>query len=352
MERRGPGRGPVPRGRAAKARERPPKRGAEIPGGGAQPARPATAATRRLRPDAFREHLFRLERAIDAAAADAGISLVEAGRADRVEGLLEGALETWAELARQAEEMIGRAPSLASLAESVGSDPLVRSRATELLRQAGLTWLRPRARSIERVPARGPVVLAAVRVGEPSGWDALALRLLLGDEPPGRTGAGLLVDPGLLASPVVAAALDRTGGGAIDRRAAVALLRREGAVVAFVAARASRARRAGAGASRAHAGTDRPGTGRRPDERSLVRLALRARAPIVPVAVSGGSGGGLLGRLSPIARGSSLDFVFGAPLRVASRRGEGAAADATLVARLARELRGHLEELAGDSGEG
>lgn len=347
MPRREPDRAHAARSRGARGR------GAAVPTRPSRravapkaPARSAPASARPPRPDRFREHLFRLDRAIDEIAARAGVSLDESGRTERVEGLLEGALETWAELARQAEEMIGSAPSLASIAESVGSDPAVRSRATALLRQAGLTWLKPRARFVERVPSRGAVVLAAVRVGEPSGWDALALRLVLGDDPPGRAEAGLLVDPGLLASPVVSAAADRTGGGAIDRRAALDLLRGQGAVVAFVADRASRVRtvRARAGDARP-AGKGTIGT-RRFDERAVVRIALRARATIVPVAVTGGSGRGLLGRLSPIARGGSLDLSFGSPMRSPARRGGEAVADAAQVARLARDLRELLREVA------
>ncbi len=286
----------------------------------------------RPRPESFREHLFRLDRLIDDVAARAGVDFEEAAQSDRVEGLVEGALETWAELARQAEEMLGRAPSLASLAESVGADASVRAGAGALLRQAGRSWLRPRARWVERVPARGPVVLAVVRVGEPSGWDALALRVLLGDDPPGRRDAGLLVDPDLVAAPVLAAALERTGGGSIDRRAAVEMLGEGGAVLAFLA-----------GAPR-RTGASRSG---RVDERVVARLALRSRAAVVPVAVAGGTASGLLGRIAPIARGGGIEIAFGTPLRGGLRRGPDAAADAARVSRLSRELRASLQDLAG-----
>ncbi|MFM8413076.1 MAG: hypothetical protein ACKOCT_22705 [Alphaproteobacteria bacterium] len=270
--------------------------------------------------------MFRLDRMIDDVAARAGLVLDEPDRVERVEGLVEGALETWAELARQAEEALSRAPTLAALAESVGNDPVVRARTSALLRQAGRTWLQPRARGIERVPRRGPVLLAVTRIGDASGWDAVALRLLLEDDS-SRPGAGLWLDPGLVASPVVSAALERTGGGAIDRRVAASTLRDGGLVAVFVDGGSAPA------ASRSRA--------RRVDERVAVRLALATRASIVPVAISGGSGGGLLGRLAPLAplaRGSRIELAFGAPLRRGLRRAADAAVEPGLVARVAREL--------------
>lgn len=327
-----------PRGSGAKpAAHRGVRRAGPRSAGGANgaPRRSRTAPLARrapLRPEAFREHLFRLDRMLDDLASRAGVVLDRPDRVERVEGLVEGALETWAELARQAEQALARAPSLGSLAESLGGDPVVRARAAALLRQAGRSWLQPRAHRIERVPRRGPVVIAVRRIGEASGWDALALRLLLEEEPTRRSEAGLLVDPELVASPVLSLALERTGGGAIDRAAAAARLDEGGTVVAFLHGRSPR---------------DGGTRGRRVDERMIVRLALATRAAVVPVAVSVGAGGGLLGRLSPMARGGRLELAFGAPMPRGPRRSAAPpAADPGLIARRSRELRDLLDHLA------
>lgn len=341
MGKREAGRTGPPRGRAKAeapraappARTRRPKAAASV-GRARAAAVPRTRGKTRLRPEDFREHLFRLDRLIDEVAAGAGLVLGEPDRAERVEGLVEGALETWAELARQAEKALARSSSLAGFAENLGVDPVVRARTAALLRQAGRSWLQPQARGIERVPRRGPVVLAVRRLGEASGWDAIALRLLLEDDPPSRPGVGLLVAAGRLDSPVVGLALERTGGGAIDRGEAARMLRDGGAVVAFVEGRrlprAPRARGAPA-----------------LDERAVVRLALATRASVVPVLVSGGAAGGLLARLSPIARGGRIDLAFGSPLARGARRGaEAPRQEASVVARLARELRDRLDDLA------
>jgi 1-acyl-sn-glycerol-3-phosphate acyltransferase len=137
-------------------------------------------------------------------------------------------------------------------------------------------WWRVEATGLERIPSTGPVVLVANRAGTPLPYDAFMLAVALAvDHPAGRR-ARPLVDRWLLRLPVAGAALTALGA----EPATAARLRR------FLAA--------GEAAIVFPEGRDSIG---RPFDRryrlarfghaAMLRVAVEAGAPIVPIAIVG-----------------------------------------------------------------
>jgi 1-acyl-sn-glycerol-3-phosphate acyltransferase len=214
------------------------------------------AATRAAVPDVTRR-LATLERQVEEALAGAGQS---AGLMPPIESLVDGVLDAYSRLRRA---VAGEGEAAAELL----SGPL------ELLYR---WWWRVDVIGLERLPPRGPVLVTANRTGALLPYEAFMLARALGRRSPGVRAARAVVDAWVLGLPVAGAAAAALGAipataGALRRVLAageVAIIFPEGPE-AVAKPLARRYRLAPFGRA------------------SLVRVAVDAGAPIVPVAVVG-----------------------------------------------------------------
>jgi 1-acyl-sn-glycerol-3-phosphate acyltransferase len=232
-----------------------------------------------------------------------------------------------------------------------GMDPTLLARAAPLLDFLYLSWWRVEASSASRLPA-GPLVIVANHGGT-SPWDALVLRLALHRE--AHRELRPLLDAAALARPLSGPAALRLGAVPATPENALALLARGTAVAAFPEGSALRPwpQRYRIGAF---------GRG------GFVKVALRARARIVPCAIVGseeaspplGRPGFLADALRlpalAAAPGLPVGFLGGLPLpsrwklvfgeaEDTGRLGPDDAADPGAAAGVAARVRGRLQEM-------
>jgi 1-acyl-sn-glycerol-3-phosphate acyltransferase len=163
------------------------------------------------------------------------------------------------------------------------------------------TWWRVQVRGIEAVPPVGPVVVAANHAGLVP-WDAFVLRHAFRRDHPAHRDLRPLLDDRECALPVVGAAAVRSGAVRASAEAAERLLASGGAVGVF---------------PEGSAGARKPWRDRytlgRFGRGGFVKVALRARSPIVPCAIIGSE------EASPgISRTGWLAERIGIPLLSAS----------------------------------
>jgi 1-acyl-sn-glycerol-3-phosphate acyltransferase len=258
-----------------------------------------------------------------AAAAAAGLGRVER-RLDTALGDLEGRIEELAARAglgaleselREALERLLPAlrQRLATLGDLVrllepperldryGMDPRFAERLTPLLELLYASWWRVQVRGGEAVPSAGPAVVVANHAGVVP-WDALVLRHALRRDHPARRDLRPLLDDRECALPVFGAAAVRAGAVRADPESAARILAEGGAVAVF---------------PEGSAGARKPWRDRytlvRFGRGGFAKVALRARAPIVPCAIVGSE------EASPgISRTGWLAERLGVPLLAAT----------------------------------
>jgi 1-acyl-sn-glycerol-3-phosphate acyltransferase len=314
-----------------------------LDGGGrgrrAEPVPPAS-------PREVAERLTRLERRVEEALGAARA----AGGTDVLREATDRALAVLAALRRRSVSEALRALGVAGLDGAAVERAAVDAVSMALYRY----WWRVEAVGRGRVPADGPVVLAANRSGALLPYEALMIRAALEREPSGARPVRALVDGWTADVPVLGATLAQAGAVQSTSAARRALERAEALVVFPEGPRAlakpfrSRYRLAGFGRG------------------TFARLALEAGAPIVPVAVIGAEEvhpviarfdlpGRILGLptvpITPtfpwlglwglVPLPTKWTLVFGEPLDV----GAEAVADARAVARVRDRVRERLQAL-------
>jgi 1-acyl-sn-glycerol-3-phosphate acyltransferase len=239
--------------------------------------------------------------------------------------------------------------------DEFGLDEVACARARTLLGWLTERWWRVEAQGLDEVPRDRPVLFVANHSGLLP-YDGLVLTHVLERET-GRRPRFLVAD-WLVTLPFAQPWLARVGGVRACRENAHRLLRRGHSVIAFpegikgaakVFADRYRLQRFGRG--------------------GVIRVALEAGVPVVPVAVVGAEEAHpILFKLHTLARTAGLPFVpvtptfpwlgpaglvplpskwrlrFGAPLAT-DRLGPEAAADEVLVSRMTEELRGQIQSM-------
>jgi 1-acyl-sn-glycerol-3-phosphate acyltransferase len=156
-----------------------------------------------------------------------------------------------------------------------GLDPRFAERLAPVMEFFYSTWWRVQVRGIESVPATGPVIVAANHAGVVP-WDAFVLRHALRRDHPAHRDLRPLLDDRECGLPVFGAAAIRAGAVRASAEAAGRLLSEGGAAAVF---------------PEGSAGARKPWRDRytlvRFGRGGFVKVALRARASIVPCAIVG-----------------------------------------------------------------
>jgi 1-acyl-sn-glycerol-3-phosphate acyltransferase len=247
------------------------------------------------------------ERRLDTALADLEGRIEElAARAGL--GALESELrEALARLVPALRQRLGSVGDLLRLLEPPerldrhGMDPRFAERLTPVIELLYASWWRVRVRGIDAVPSAGPVIVVANHAGVVP-WDALVLRHALRRDHPARRDLRPLLDDRECALPVFGAAAVRAGAVRASAESAERLLAQGAAVAVF---------------PEGSAGARKPWRDRytlvRFGRGGFAKVALRARAPIVPCAIVGSE------EASPgISRTGWLAERLGVPLLAAS----------------------------------
>jgi 1-acyl-sn-glycerol-3-phosphate acyltransferase len=345
-------RGAALRAPAAPATSAPQDELPEVPEPPVAPARAVAAAHARVA-----EVERRLDAAIDGLEARLG-RLASANLA----GARQELGETLGKLLPVIRARLASAMDLARLLEPperldrFGMDPRLVERAEPLVELLYATWWRTAVRGVEQVPATGPALIVANHAGLVP-WDALVLRHALRREHPARRDLRPLLDDRECDLPVLGGLAVRLGGVRASPEAAERILAGGGLLGVFPE---------GSGGAR------KPWRDRYRIQRfgrgGFVRVALRARAPIVPCAIVGSEeaspgisrAGWLADRLgipllsaNPYLRvgpaailplPSRWSLRFGAPLDL-SRHAPEEADDPAVVNALTEQVRGTLQAM-------
>jgi 1-acyl-sn-glycerol-3-phosphate acyltransferase len=320
-----------------------------------------------LRHEAFGQRLRDLDRAVERRLLESGGEAVVAG--SPLGDALELALDAWAEIARSIESgapwrrLAGRGEVRGPERDDLGYDRAGEGTVAPLLRALYRAWWRVDLAGLERVPDTGRVLLVANHSGGLFPYDGAMLKVALREHHPAGRALRPLVDDFVYDLPLAGAFIARCGGVRASPENAEQLLRREQAVVVFPE------------------GTN--GIGKRYRDRyrlarfgrgGFVRTALRAQAPIVPVAVIGGEEiHPVLGTWEALARLLGLPYFpltptfpwlgplglvplpskwrieFGEPIDWRGVHGPEAARDRLLVGRLRKEVRDRVQQLVRDA---
>lgn len=317
------------------------------------------------RPEAFRKELGSLEHLLDEALLEAGGPVDVSDDEGPVVRAAEGALDVYANLARTLEQG-SVSEALATLGDRMRGDPNdfgydadFESALLPLLRFLYRRWWRVDLVGVELVPAAGPVVLVGNHSGSLFAYDGAMLRRAVADHHPhGRTVRPLL-EPSLYDLPVLGDVMARCGGVPASNEAAATVLQRGEIVASFPEGRD---------------GFYKPFRNRYElgsfGDGDFVRMALRAGAAIVPVAIVGAEETHpAIGRLDWLARRVGLPSLpltptfpllglgglmplpsrwrieFGSPLRGLRDLPPDAADDGRRVKRIATRARGRVQAL-------
>jgi 1-acyl-sn-glycerol-3-phosphate acyltransferase len=244
------------------------------------PTEPVTAHVAHVA-SAAAERLNRAERQLDSALGGLEGRLEDlAARAGF--GSVEGELrEVLSRLVPALKHRLGTLGDLVRLLEApqrldaYGMDPRFAERLGPVIEFFYSTWWRVHVRNIEAVPSSGPVLIAANHAGVVP-WDALVLRHALRRDHPAHRELRPLLDDRECALPVFGSAAVRAGAVRASVESAEHLLAGGAAVGVF---------------PEGSAGARKPWRDRysllRFGRGGFVKVALRARAPIVPCAIVG-----------------------------------------------------------------
>jgi 1-acyl-sn-glycerol-3-phosphate acyltransferase len=325
----------------------------------AEPPRPRVAPS----PEEFLSRLQSLEAQVEDALGRARTGAGGIGQDLLIEAVNQG-LGLYAQVRRELPEirdlwvrarMLGRGAAV----DDFGYDAAFAAWAEPVLDALYGYWWRVEAINVERVPARGRVVLVANHGGALLPYDALMVATALRTVHPAHRRARPLVEDYLYYWPHVGTALARLGAVRAARANARRLLEREEAVIAFPEG----ARGLGK-PYRERYRLQRFGRG------GFVRLALEAHAPIVPVAVIGaeeahpvvGRAVGLgrlvglpyvpitptfpwLGALGLVPLPSKWIIRFGEPINLMPRYEAADPGDPAVVGRVREEVRQRIQRM-------
>jgi 1-acyl-sn-glycerol-3-phosphate acyltransferase len=241
--------------------------------------------------------------------------------------------------------------------DEFGLDQQSLARAAPLLDLLADRWWRIELSGLARLDSPGPYLLVANRAGLPP-WDGLMISHTLARRFPERPRVRFLLADWLLTLPFVHASLARLGGVRACRENAERLLRAGHSVVSFPEGQQGAAK-----VFRERYRLRRFGRG------GVVRVAIEARVPLVPVAVVGAEEAHpVLFKVESVARLAGLRFLpvtptfpllgplgllplpskwsirFGGPVPTA-HLGPEAAQDELLVSRMTEELRAEIQRL-------
>lgn len=333
-----------------------------------KPGRAKKAVTARGAPprrEEFRNELGSLETLLDEALLEAGGPVDGADAEGAVVRAAEGALDVYANLARTLEES-SVSEAFASLSDRMRGDPSdfgydadFENAILPLLRFLYRRWWRVDLVGVDLVPDEGPVVLVGNHSGSLLAYDGAMLRRAVADHHPRCRAVRPMLDPSLCNLPLLGDVMARCGGVPASEDSAQAVLERGEIVASFPEGREgflkSFRRRYELGSF---------------DDDDFVRVALRAGAAIVPVAIVGAEETHpALGRLDWLAHRVGLPSLpvtptfpllglggllplpsrwrieFGAPLRGLGDLGREAAEDRRRVKRIATRARSRVQSL-------
>jgi 1-acyl-sn-glycerol-3-phosphate acyltransferase len=342
--------------------------GASAPNPADDPAAPKRRRRRRRDADheAFGLRLRELEREIDEALAGLGAAS-DYDVATWLRGAGEELLGFYADLGRAFMQgglgaafvrlrMIGTAEQV----DDFGYDPDFHARMTPLARALYERWWRVEATGLEHVPLSGRLLLVGNHSGAFFPYDGVMIaEALRVHHPGGGRPARPLVENFVYHAPFLGPILARMGIVRASSENARRLLQREQAVIAFPEGAKGLGKY-----YRDRYRLQRFGRG------GFVSLALKTRAPLVPVAVVGGEEiHPVLARWDWAARGLDLPYfpvtptfpwlgllgfvplptkwriVFGAPIDLAAQYGPDAHRDELLVNRLKEEVRERIQRM-------
>jgi 1-acyl-sn-glycerol-3-phosphate acyltransferase len=341
---------------------RPGSRSGRAGGAGADRSRPVLVP----RHDLFRERLRALESQVEAAVAESGAGSTAQGRMGRLTDAFELLLDGYAQLARSAEgsslrDVLTALPLARRIPEvdDFGYDRDFEDFVGPLFRLLYRHWWRVDAAGIENVPGEGRVMLVANHAGGMFAYDGAMLKVALLDEHPAHRRARPLVDDFVYNLPYVGTFMTRCGGVRASSENAERLLERDELIEVF---------------PEGTRGIGKPYSDRyhllRFGRGGFIRVALRTRTPIVPVAIVGSEEiHPILGRWNWLARQIGLPYFpltptfpwlgllgliplpskwrieFGRPLDWRAQHGPEAASDRLLVSRLTEEVRRRVQDL-------
>lgn len=329
----------------------------------ARDAASAASDAPRLRHDLFRERLRALDALVERALAESG-GVAPAG--SRITELFDALLDAYARLARGLDEasalellsgVVG--PRRVPQVDEFGYDPEYEQRVAPLFRALYETWWRVEVQGMENVPATGRVLLVANHAGGLFAYDGAMLKVAVQEHHPARRAVRPLVDDFVYNMPFVGDFMTRCGGVRACPENAERLLARDHAVVVF---------------PEGTKGIGKPYSQRYRLQRfgrgGFVRIALRTRTPIVPVAIIGSEEiHPIVGRWDWLARQLGLPYFpltptfpwlgllglvplpskwrieFGRPVDWSTQFGPDAARDRLLVSRLTEDVRQRVQRL-------
>jgi 1-acyl-sn-glycerol-3-phosphate acyltransferase len=318
-----------------------------------------------LRHQAFRERLREIDGIVERTLAEAGGA--PAGEESRIADALEHALDAWAQLARTIES-----GAIADLVfgsrqeepwtpeiDDFGYEPAYEQSVAPLFRALYRRWWRVEVAGLEHVPGTGRALLVANHAGGLFAYDGAMLKLAVQEQHPSRRALRPLVDDFVYNLPFVGTFMTRCGAVRACPENAERLLMRDEAVVVFPEGTKGIGK-----LYRDRYRLARFGRG------GFVRIALRTRSPIVPVAVIGSEEihpilarwDGLarligmpyfpltptfpwLGLLGLVPLPSKWRIEFGEPIDWRATYGPEAARDRLLVSRLREEVRDRVQRL-------
>lgn len=246
--------------------------------------------------------------------------------------------------------------------DDYGYDPVVAGWMSPVLEALYRAWWRVDVVNLERVPARGPVMLVANHGGTLLPYDALMVAMALRRDHPARRRARPLVEDYLCDCPHLGTLLARIGAVRDDPRNARRLLDDDGAVIVFP--------EGAAGLGKPY--RDRYRVGRFAGD--FIDVCLATRAILVPVSIVGAEETyPLLARAERVGRLLGLPYIpvtpmfpwlgalgliplptkwtirFGEPLNPAARYEARDPADLALVGRLREEVRQRIQRMVLES---
>lgn len=262
---------------------------------------------------------------------------------------LEGLWRRWRALA-----MWGRS----DVVDDFGRDPRATARWEWLFEFLYTRWFRVQAIGVENIPARGRALLVANHAGTLPYDSAMVMHAVRRDHP-SRRDVRPLVEDTVFHLPFLGPIMNRIGGVRADPANAERLLEKDELVAVFPEGEKGMGK-----LWKDRYRLQRFGRG------GFVKLALRTRAPIIPVAVVGAEEAApMLGKVTWFARNIGIPWIpvtptfpwfgpagllplpskwfvqFGEPIDLAAQHGPDAADDRLLVNKLADQIRTQIQTM-------
>ena len=245
--------------------------------------------------------------------------------------------------------------------DDFGRDPRATARWEWLFEFLYSRWFRVEASGLENVPARGRALLVANHAGTLPYDSAMVMHAVRRDHP-SRRDVRPLVEDTVFHLPFLGPIMNRIGGVRADPENAERLLHKDELVAVFPEGEKGMGK-----LWKDRYKLQRFGRG------GFVKLALRTRSPIIPVAVVGAEEAApMLGKVTWFAKNIGIPWIpvtptfpwfgptgllplpskwhirFGEPIDLGAQYGASAADDRLLVNRLADQIRSQIQEMVED----